>query len=129
MYTTKMDLVKYDASCQGSNGSIIPNVSFSKGGIIRINRAAAEMLELNDGSRIAILQDKNNPDDWYLAKDKEGFVMRKNGSDRHSFATNCSRVAKKLMGHFGLTETTRIQLGTETVEGEYWPLITAKLRK
>lgn len=67
-----MKLKKYDSSLQSTRTGE-PRISFDDKGVIRINKTAVEALGLKPGDKIAFLMDEENPTDWYITKDKEGF--------------------------------------------------------
>jgi hypothetical protein len=49
----------------------------NKVGIFNINNSAADLLDLKDGDMVQLLQDEENPEDWFIEKVKEdGFVVR-----------------------------------------------------
>lgn len=54
----------------------MPSVTFSKGGLIKINKQAAMMMGIADGTRVAFAQDQEDPANWYIYQDKEGFECR-----------------------------------------------------
>lgn len=61
-----------------------PRISFYKGGYIAFNRSACEVLGIVACDKVAFLQDKSRPKDWYVKKlsnDAENgiWVLGKNG--------------------------------------------------
>jgi hypothetical protein len=58
-----------------STGSL-SKISFCKSGLIQLNKAACTNLALSPGDKIAIAQDEDDPNNWYLFKHKEGFELR-----------------------------------------------------
>jgi hypothetical protein len=70
-----MKLKKYDASVQSTRTGE-PRISFDDKGVIRINKTAVQAIGLKAGDKVSFLQDEENPTDWYLSKDKDGFPTR-----------------------------------------------------
>lgn len=56
--------------------SSAPSISFSKGGGIAVGRSACGLIGLHEGDKVALGQDPDNPEDWYLFKSKDGFDLR-----------------------------------------------------
>lgn len=62
---------------QMGGGSKTPSISLGKGGIIQLNKRAAELLELKEGDKITIAQDEDDEACWYVFKDpNHGFALR-----------------------------------------------------
>ena len=65
----------------GGHRSTIAKISFSKSGLIALNKKAVELMDLNAGQNISLAQDDDAQ--WYVYKDKSGFPLRlhpKNGT-------------------------------------------------
>lgn len=61
----------------GGAGTKLPKISFGKGGLISFNKKACQLLELQTGDKITISQDAEQPENWYVHKDKQhGFELR-----------------------------------------------------
>lgn len=55
----------------------VPKIGFGKNGAIRFNAQACSLIGINDGDRISIAQDEEDPANWYVFKDdSHGFVCR-----------------------------------------------------
>ena len=80
-----------------------PNIRFNRKGAITISKAAAEGIGLDDQCAVAIFQDEEAPEDWYLAKVKDGgFALR--GSESGSLIFNSAAMAKTVLDALGHDE-------------------------
>jgi len=106
----------------------------SKAGLFGISKAAAELLSLNDTSKIVIVQDEENPTDWYIkvSTDQNAFTIRK-GKNASDYSFNCTPVTKSILDSikpalkpvfvaagFKLSKTP-----VEIEDSTYWTIITA----
>ncbi len=73
---TRMKLIKFDTTNCISPRKGTSTVSFSKNGVIALNKQFSVQCGFTAGDKIAIFQDEENPYDWYIAKDDDGFELR-----------------------------------------------------
>ena len=66
--------------------------SFMKNGVFSLNRAAVAKLKLKAGDKISIAQEKNEPRNCYIYKDKDGFELRVHSSKGLLFANRATLV-------------------------------------
>ena len=53
-----------------------PKISFAKSGNISFNRAATRLMGVVPGSKIAIGQDEDAPENWYVYESPKGYQLR-----------------------------------------------------
>lgn len=83
-----MKLKKYDSTnCVGLRTNKEPLITFNLRGIISLNESALLLMDLSPGDAFSLLQDEDEPNDWYIAKDSNGFTLRNFGKTK-SCATN-----------------------------------------
>lgn len=97
-------------------------------GVISISRCGAKMCKLEEGNKIVLASDAENPKEWFFAKtDSEtGFTLKRL---KHVLKFNNKVVAKKLMSSLKLdgTATFLISKTPQVFDGvEYYPLITSR---
>jgi hypothetical protein len=86
---------------------------------------------LKPGDKIEIIQDEDNPEDWYFAKTESGFKTQRYSSTK-GVMFNKKILAEKLLKSLGRSETTSFPIGAEPkmVEGlEVWSIITASVKE
>ncbi len=56
-----------------------PTVHISKTGLISFSRNSVESLNLKQNDRVELIQDEDNPQDWYVVtvENEGGFILRK----------------------------------------------------
>ena len=108
-----------------------PRISFGRNGYLTINAAAQEKYGLKAGVSVAILQDEDKPDDFYLitGTDKDWPTLRPN-SGGSQLICGYSDARNILVDQFRMDDSGfRIYLGGQ-IKTEYGPaicLITAPL--
>ncbi|MCF8339205.1 MAG: hypothetical protein K9I74_14605 [Bacteroidales bacterium] len=130
-----MELIRYNKLTLAKQGgrTAPAKVSISTYGVISFNREAIRMAGLNEGDTVELVQDKNNPEDWYFTKSKVGFMLRKNSRLPRLMCNNsvtCRRFFRSLKE--GDKKTLSMPVGTEPtkVDGmELWPIITASIKQ
>lgn len=108
------------------------SISFSRQGIINISQMAVDAIGLKIGDVISLEQDEENPQDWYLMKNPEGFKVRQyKGSNGLCF--NAAALAKSFLdlNDYTNTHSASFRLITEPVEIDgggvkLYPVITTK---
>jgi hypothetical protein len=88
-------------------------ISFEKKGIIRLNKFATDALLIKVNDRINILQDEDNPRDWYIEKttEEEGLVMRKHNTG--SVCCNSISIVSAFRKSHGFTGTISLRIATQ----------------
>lgn len=104
----------------------------TKRGIFIISRAAGALIGLADKDQVVILQDEDNPEDWYLevVSDK-GFVVRccKTWSNYKFNSTIISRKISESVGFKGRTGKMLIAGIPTRVDGRtLWGILTISLK-
>ena len=107
-------------------------ITFNTGGNIAITKYAAEKLGLAAGNKVSLLQDTENPKDWYLSVgDAEGFELRPR-SGNGSVQFNNVALVEKVLTSLGLSSNASFPLVTEpqNVEGggKVHSIITSRVK-
>lgn len=128
-----MKLTVFDSTTlpQGTFGtrSGAPSVTFQNKGAIRLNAAAADLIGVKAGDKIAIAQDEENPADWYVFAHPEGYELRL-FSDKKSLGFNNTPLKNTFYECFSIdAETKGVRLllaGQPTKVGKdtYWGLLS-----
>lgn len=113
-----------------------PNFSgihIAKSGLISIYKLTMNKIGVKEGDHIALIQDNDKPDDFYLIKmdRKELPVLRYNHSKTH-LQVNYIDAYRAITGHFNITKKGyKISIGgaIKTPYGTAWCLITAPLKE
>lgn len=107
-----MKLKKFDSTTANGHSNK-PSIFFSKAGTIALNKEFSSKIGLEVNDKVSIVQDEENPDDWYLLIDDEnGFPLREN-KDRLIF--NNATTAKAVIDYFKFrTKSVRFQIATES---------------
>lgn len=94
-------------------------ISFQKNGVFSINRPACEKLKLKAGDCVSIAQEKEEPRNCYLYKDKDGFDLREHSTSKSLIFVNKSTMVKVLDSvGYDSSITHSFLIGMEpTVEG------------
>jgi hypothetical protein len=72
-----MKLITFDASSCKASRIGESTIRLHKSGLTTFTKTAVEKLNLEVGQQVAIVQDEENPTDWYLVLDAEnGFALR-----------------------------------------------------
>jgi hypothetical protein len=108
-------------------------IHIAKSGLISIYRLAVDKIGIKEGDRIALIQDNDKPDDFYLIKmdNKELPVLRHNSTKRH-LQVNYIDAYYAIIDHFKLEKKGyKILMGgaVRTPYGTAWCLITAPLKE
>ena len=80
-----------------------PRVRFNKkAGLISFSIGAEKLLDFKKGDKVIILQDEENPEDWYINKtqSKSGFALRIQ-DDQKGVTFNCSFIVKRILDSLG----------------------------
>lgn len=108
-------------------------IHIARSGLISIYKMAIEKMDLKEGDQIALIQDNDKPDDFFLIKMKAHELpkLRYNTAKTH-FQVNYTDAYLAIIRHFNLEKRGyRIQLGgaIRTDWGTAWCLITANLKE
>lgn len=132
-----MKLKSYTPETCPSVRSTKPFISFStKSGLIIFNRKACEIIGISEDSLVQLLNDENEPENWYLRvsehKKEAGFPLRKYGTQNTGLAFNCSSLVHSIADSVSFTgRSGRVFIGESVFvkgTGDVWTLITAGLR-
>ncbi len=113
-----------------------PGINLNTAGSFTLNKSAAEIMQLKVGDAVAIAQDEDDEDNWYVFKCKsdEGFIVRpcngKNIDGGLSF--NSSFIMRKILKAAGINHHTSMLISIEpNVDGKikYYPIIISSARK
>lgn len=94
-----MKLIEYNALNSMAVRKGKPTVGINRSsGVIRLSGAAANAIGLKAGDYIKILQDEENPNDFFICKTtaEVGFKLRSNSSST-GLMTNCVTVCVKML--------------------------------
>ncbi len=127
-----------------SNTGVVPMVTINKSGGIRLNKAAVDLLKIQEKERVGVFfMASDDENDWYITEnvgaDTENSVELKNKAPE--FTGSYAGLTKYLMAKYAAKEeetTLRIQISKEAVEQvvqlgsnkikcNTWLLITAPL--
>lgn len=76
----------------GGRGIVHPRISFCLDtGIIRLNRKMVDLCQFKNGDLVAISQDENKPENWYLHRDNRGFALSADKSGKKKSMTFFSK--------------------------------------
>jgi len=104
-------------------------VSLSRKGASSLSKDAVQLTELTAGEEIGFHQDEKKPEDWYMSRTEDGFMLR---DDKGSggLAFNNVVMADIILESLNIDqERVAFLIGSEPViidEVQYWPIITAK---
>jgi len=112
----------------------VPAITFTKYGTILLNEATNNLLDLDPGDSVFIMQDEDNPRDFYISKSEDpdhpkGIKLRRfanmKGGLQSSFKELC-RLINRTNGHLEKS-TVKYQISKEPIqENGYtmFPIIT-----
>lgn len=129
-----MQLKKYDALNTVSSRKGNPTISFNRGGAIGISGEACKAIGLSEGDKVSLVEDEENPGDWYITKDKDGFPLRKSNAEAKGTVFNCAAISSKVLDFLNWQEKKaaicRIALTPVTQEKmKLYPILTASAKK
>ena len=109
-------------------------IHFGKSGAMTIYEKAADQMELKAGDQIALIQDNDRPDDFYILKMKsdELPVLRRKNEKSNMLTAGYKDAHRALVDHFQLPEASvKLIVGgaIKTPHGTAWALITNALKK
>lgn len=86
---------------QQGNHRGTPAVRFGKMCAISLNGSATEIMELKEGDRLSMAQDEDDPANWFLFKDVNGFEVRLH-TDKKTMQFNHRKLSDAIKECFGL---------------------------
>lgn len=104
-----------------------PKISFRTKGIITLNKAASDLLEISFDDTIEICQDQDSPRDWYINHNagKTGFILRPTKNKGVYFS--CKQLSEAVLESLGFDKTISMLISKEKVQIgslKYHPIIT-----
>lgn len=98
----------------------VPRITFSKSGVIALNKCAVEALGISVGDKISFAQDDTEDAPWYAYVDETGFKIRAKDFEKNGNACfNHAELSKAIIESFGYDEdeskSVSLQLATEPV--------------
>lgn len=114
-----MKLIKFDAINTRSHRSGEATIRFHKVGLISISKQGCVDLELKAGQNISIVQDEENPEDWYLlVNDENGFTL-KDYKNTGGLFMQSAFIAKSIIGALELNaNSVSFKLATKKADNE-----------
>ena len=112
-----------------------PKIGFHTSGLITLNKEAQELLKLKESDAVKLYQSDEDAADWFIAKAKGGFALRKTSPNQNIVAFNCKYIKDKI---FESVETERtsgsIRIKADAlvkVDGNVnaYPIMTSELNK
>lgn len=132
-----MKLLRYDTSNMSNVRAGECTIRFSLKSANSITKYASSVMGITDKDTITLLQDEEEPEDWYLAlNQKNGIPLRAN-SKGGSLVFNCVGITKKMIDQFApdknsvtfklVTDPQEYEIdGEETIK--LYPIITASAK-
>ncbi|WP_040478852.1 hypothetical protein [Mariniradius saccharolyticus] len=108
-----------------------PSITINGSGTLTINTAAVERYGFKEGSHIAILQDEDKPNDFYLIETKDANFPKLKKAGKVSLKTGYSAAKEAIDTHFGIeNKAIRLNLAgqVKTELGTAIVLITTSLK-
>jgi len=106
----------------------LPKLSITKKGIFIFNKLACELIKLKEKDKVSISQDSDDPINWYLHKDAEGFELRNLFKNTLNLAFNNSTLKESFCEAMQMdpdkTHSLKISANvTKIGKVEYFPII------
>lgn len=121
--------MKLKTFTSSSRPDTIAQVSINKTGTFRFNSAAVQKLNLKPDTRIAIHQDEENPQDWYIEFNvKDGFLLREYKDEGLTLTCSATSAQKELFKALSQSKTFSCLLSLEPIEEKYHAIITSSLK-
>lgn len=123
-----MKLITFDATNTLNYRRGEATIRFNKKGPNSISTEACKNLGLKDGDCIAIHQDDENPSDWYISADSNGFKLRLQSAQSKGLYFNSAAIANTILDALGVEEISKVFKMGEIVtvkKVNYYTIITA----
>jgi hypothetical protein len=120
-------------SPENTGDNTIPTMSINSNAVFRLNKAAIDLLKLSENDKVLFHQDEDEPEDWYISKDKENgflFNVEKARPNRYVRITNLYKSFKECFE----SSVFKFYISTEPIKSDksniIFPIITKNnLRK
>jgi len=108
----------------------LATLHFYRLGSVVLSKTLCERLNLKYLDRVSFFQDKNRPQDWYMAKDEQGEFQLRVNSGQLCFCSRplCEAIAKAAGEGIALPLPLKFNVGTEAIEEGHlkaYPIITS----
>lgn len=130
MKLTKFNSISFPKGQSGGRSSS-PKVSFTKTGLITFNKKAVELLGIKEGDNVSLCQDEEEPNNWFVAKEKEGFSVRDvSGNKVGTLSFNHKELVNTFLNCFGhqvgITHSFLLAGQPTTIEKtKYWGILVS----
>jgi len=112
-----------------------PRVRFNKkAGLISFSIAAIKLLDLKKEDRVIILQDEENPEDWYINKtqSKSRFALRFQDNKKGVFF-NCALITRRILDSLGFEgKSCSMPISKKPIDNngeKYYLIITSNINE
>lgn len=124
----KLKLFNTETICSYSKREEIRRIRFNSRGLIYISGGVAELINLKKGDRLSLAQDEERPNDWYLFKSHNGFLVGR-VKNAKSFSIHSRGTVEAFNNNFKMNghKSYSIPVGNELIDGML-PLITSALK-
>lgn len=105
----KVKIMNPETLPRSSTRETTPYVRLHFQGVITISTGTCKLLSITKGDGIIFIQDEDNPEDWYLAKSKDGYKATGKGKDKDKtpFTLNHQGVRRAILISAKLSLTER----------------------
>lgn len=129
-----MKLKIFDTRMQNARPDAPPTLHLNSKGVITLNSKACEILHLQIGDQVAIAQDPENTEDWYIIPGlSSGFKLRGTGKGSTQLAFNCVKLTKEFLAAFDLKSNIKLEIVKTPVKhetlGDIWLILTKKAKE
>jgi hypothetical protein len=128
-----MKLKIYDSSLSGgSSVTKLPCMNVCPGnGTITLNSAARTLTGYKHGDTVALFNDEESPEDWYIGKDQNGFVLKAKDEqlDSSMLQFRCTALTQTLVESLKLPAANSYSIlmagqPTKIAKNVYWGILT-----
>lgn len=105
-------------------------ITFSKKGANNLSDAACLICGFKESDRIAIHQDLDNPTEWYISNNDNGFVLNKPRSDYRGLNIYSTEMAFTVLKSLGIAEESYTFFIGDMITSKninYYPIITSRV--
>lgn len=124
-----MNLTTFDASNMVTQRKGDATIFIARSTACTLSKAAVAATGYGGGDLIALHQDNDNPEDWYISLAEQGFELRAKDPSG-SLAFNNAAMANTFLDALGIEEKSASFLiaGTPEIEDEvsYWAILTSR---
>ncbi len=101
-----------------------PTITVKRIGTIYLSNTLVKSIGAKAGDTISILQNTENPGEWYLSFIEGGVKLRHVGKDTKALLCNSARAANGILETVGRHEMARMIVSTNASNG-YYPIVTS----